>query len=172
MFKNFNNYKRESSVRHQSEKLLDRNLVHAHKALVNEKVKTMTKEMEAAKKKAHIEEHNKQKKIKEQLNEKYASVTPDDMLKKVLIRVKTHFSKCLNLITKLFKESILNISKDLLHAALLILCNNFPKIVESIDYENFREIFLKVFENKDFVFGTDFALLEDYFSLSGLVPVE
>ena len=40
------------------------------------------------------------------LTEKYNNVTADDMLKKVLIRVHSHLSKCLNMINKLFKESI------------------------------------------------------------------
>ena len=132
----------------------------------------MSKELEAAKKKAKIEEQKKIKQKEDQLNTKYASVTPDDMLKKILVRVSTHLSKCLNMINKLFKESILSFDKSLLHISLLILCNNFQKIDETHDYEIFREIFCKVFEHKDEIFGADFALLESFFDISGRIPIE
>ena len=79
MFKNFSNYQRESSKRHQSERLLDRNLVHAHKKIMNDNVKDMKKAQELQQKSEIAKKDLKA----EQLNSKYANVTTDDMLKKL-----------------------------------------------------------------------------------------
>jgi hypothetical protein len=126
MFKNFNNYKRESSSRHNSEKLLDRNLVHAHKKLLVDRAKDILKLQEAHKKKSIEDAKNNpappaptSKCIFWPLKQnKDSAMAADDALKKILPRISTHNSKCLKLIKTLFESNITSVSPDLILVTL------------------------------------------------------
>jgi hypothetical protein len=100
--------------------------VHAHKKLLVDRAKDIQKLQEEHKRKSIEDAKNKPMtpaptskcNISLKTQTKDSAMAADDALKKILLRISTHNSKCLKLIKSLFESNLTSVSPSLVQVTI------------------------------------------------------
>lgn len=93
-------------------------------------------------------------------------LTGDEALKKILPHLSKKISKALSLINTLFGSSLKTVSSEFILYTLLLIHENFEKIIDMSDFKLVSDIFSKIQEKERDIFDEVDQKLFDLFSFS------